>query len=80
MDTFRYVVAFAMIFLRWQPSYRWMFDCCRIPGLQGLDWSVSHAGANADELGHIIVVRRNRFWKIKGIVGERILSMAELEK
>ncbi|OJA09548.1 hypothetical protein AZE42_01145, partial [Rhizopogon vesiculosus] len=41
-------------------AHRWMFDCCRIPGLQGLDWSVSHAGANADELGHIIIARRNR--------------------
>jgi len=61
-------------------SYRWMFDCCRIPGLQGLDWSVSHASANADELGHIIVTRKNRFWKIKGIVDNRILSMTELEK
>ncbi|OJA09549.1 hypothetical protein AZE42_01146 [Rhizopogon vesiculosus] len=61
-------------------TYRWMFDCCRVPGLQGLDWSVSHAGADADELGHIIVVRRNRFWKIKGIIDGRILSMTELEK
>ncbi|KAG1746611.1 acyltransferase ChoActase/COT/CPT [Suillus paluster] len=61
-------------------TYRWMFDCCRIPGLEGLDWSVSHAGANADELGHIIVVRKNRFWKLKGIVNGRILSMTELEK
>ncbi|KAG0709305.1 acyltransferase ChoActase/COT/CPT [Suillus ampliporus] len=61
-------------------SYRWMFDCCRIPGLEGLDWSTSHTGANADELGHIIIVRKNRFWKLKGIVNGRILSMSELEK
>lgn len=61
-------------------TYRWMFDCCRIPGLEGLDWSISHTGANADELGHIIIVRKNRFWKLKGIVNGRILSMSELEK
>jgi len=57
-----------------------MFDSCRIPGLQGLDWNVSHAGASAEYLGHIIVMRRNRFWMIKGIVDGRILSMTELEK
>lgn len=57
-----------------------MFDCCRIPGLHGLDWSASHAGFGVDELGHIILVRRNRFWKLKGIINGRILSMTELEK
>jgi carnitine O-acetyltransferase len=57
-----------------------MFDCCRIPGLQGLDWSTSYAGFKADELGHITIVRRNRFWKLQGIVNGRILSMTELEK
>lgn len=61
-------------------TYRWMFDCCRIPGLQGLDWSVSHAGFKVDDLGHIIIVRRNRFWKLNGVVNGRILSMTELEK
>lgn len=61
-------------------TYRWMFDCCRIPGLHGLDWSVSHTGSKADDLGHIIIVRRNRFWKLKGIINGRILSMTELEK
>ncbi|KAG1907808.1 acyltransferase ChoActase/COT/CPT [Suillus fuscotomentosus] len=61
-------------------TYRWMFDCCRIPGLHGLDWSASHAGFGVDELGHIIIVRRNRFWKLKGIINGRILSMTELEK
>ena len=80
MDTYRYVEAFPKMSFGREPLYRWMFDCCRIPGLQGLDWSVSHAGTNVDEVGHIIVVRRNRFWMIKGIVDGRILSMTELEK
>ncbi|KAH7890779.1 acyltransferase ChoActase/COT/CPT [Phlebopus sp. FC_14] len=60
-------------------TYRWMFDCSRVPGSAGIDWSVSHAAnPNPDDLGHIIVVRKNRFWKLKAEVGGRVLGMEEL--
>ena len=61
-------------------SYRWMFDCCRVPG-DGLDWSVSHAKAgDKGDSGHIIVIRKNRFWKIDITDNGRILGTQELEK
>lgn len=62
-----------------------MFDCCRVPGLNGLDWSVSYAkeGGLGDD-GHIIVLRRGRVWKVdvatKHTGGESLLSMEDLEK
>ena len=57
-----------------------MFDCCRVPGAQGVDWSVSYAGAPSpqDNLGHVIVVRKNRFWKIKAQVGDTVVGMGDL--
>ncbi|KAF9461247.1 acyltransferase ChoActase/COT/CPT [Collybia nuda] len=62
-------------------TYRWMFDCCRVPGPQGLDWSVSYAkeGEKGDS-GHIIVIRKNRVWKVEATQKGRILSTSELEK
>ncbi|KAG6865140.1 hypothetical protein C0991_004877 [Blastosporella zonata] len=62
-------------------TYRWMFDCCRIPGPQGLDWSVSYAKENdSGDAGHIIVFRNNRVWKVEAAKAGRILSTAEFEK
>ncbi|KAH7914605.1 acyltransferase ChoActase/COT/CPT [Hygrophoropsis aurantiaca] len=60
-------------------TYRWMFDCCRVPGSQGLDWSISYAD-RPQNIGHIVVIRKNRIWKLDTVVEGRILSMAELEK
>ncbi|KAJ7087725.1 acyltransferase ChoActase/COT/CPT [Mycena crocata] len=47
-------------------TYRWMFDCCRVPGPEGLDWSVSYAvpGDKGDVNGHFVVFRNNRVWKV----------------
>ncbi|THU92738.1 acyltransferase ChoActase/COT/CPT [Dendrothele bispora CBS 962.96] len=61
-------------------TYRWMFDCCRLPGPEGLDWSVSYAkeGDHGDS-GHIIVLRKNRVWKIDASKDGRILSTDEFE-
>lgn len=58
-----------------------MFDCCRIPGPQGLDWSISHVkeGDQGDS-GHIIVFRKNRVWKVDVTKDGRILSTHEIEK
>ncbi|KAF9240718.1 acyltransferase ChoActase/COT/CPT [Melanogaster broomeanus] len=58
-------------------TYRWMFDCCRVPGPQGVDWSISYAGSPKPEadLGHIIAVRKNRFWKVKTEVDGKVVGM-----
>jgi carnitine O-acetyltransferase len=60
-------------------SYRWMFDCCRIPG-PGEDWAESHARPDEEDLGHIIVMRKNRFWKIDVAPEGKALSTADLER
>ncbi|PPQ72312.1 hypothetical protein CVT26_007269 [Gymnopilus dilepis] len=59
---------------------RWMFDCCRVPG-EGLDWSVSYAKeGDSGDSGHIIVIRKNRVWKVDVTHNGRILSTSEIEK
>ncbi|KAE9398548.1 carnitine acetyl transferase [Gymnopus androsaceus JB14] len=61
-------------------TYRWMFDCCRIPGADGLDWSKSFAvEGDVGDSGHIIVMRKNRAWKIDATANGRLLSTEELE-
>ncbi|KAL4062557.1 acyltransferase ChoActase/COT/CPT [Scleroderma citrinum] len=62
-------------------TYRWMFDCCRVPSIP-VDWSISYAGSPNpdDDLGHVVVVRKNRFWKFKAEVRGKVLGMAELIK
>jgi len=58
-----------------------MFDCCRVPGPQGLDWSVSYA--KKDHIGdssHIVVFRNNRVWKLDTAKDGRLLSTSELAK
>lgn len=58
-----------------------MFDCCRVPGLEGVDWSVTGAkpGQDGNE-GHIVVFRKNQPWKVDVSVNGRLLSTAELER
>jgi carnitine O-acetyltransferase len=42
-----------------------MFDCCRVPGPQGLDWSVSYATPDdTGDSGHVVVLRHGRFWRL----------------
>ncbi|KDR80621.1 hypothetical protein GALMADRAFT_240964 [Galerina marginata CBS 339.88] len=61
-------------------TYRWMFDCCRVPG-DGLDWSVSYAKAgDVGDSGHIVVIRKNRVWKVDVTHNGSILSTADIEK
>ncbi|KAI9510514.1 acyltransferase ChoActase/COT/CPT [Russula earlei] len=61
-------------------TYRWMFDCARVPGTEGLDWSVSHAKAgDTSGDGHVIVLRNGHFWRVDVAQNGRILSTAELE-
>jgi len=58
-----------------------MFDCCRIPGLEGADWSHTYAKPEDDgNSGHIIVFRRNSMWKVDIAPNGQLLSVAQLEK
>jgi carnitine O-acetyltransferase len=62
-------------------TYRWMFDCCRVPGIDGLDWGTSFAKANDDGIsGHIIVIRKNRVWKIDAAKDGKLLSTEDLAR
>jgi carnitine O-acetyltransferase len=57
-----------------------MFDCCRVPN-EGLDWSVSYATpGDLGDSGHIIVLRKNRVWKIEATCNGRILSTGEIRE
>ena len=60
-------------------TYRWMFDCCRVPG-QPADWSVSYAreGDRGDS-GHVVVLRRGRVWKLEPWQNGRLLDVDELQ-
>jgi carnitine O-acetyltransferase len=59
-----------------------MFDCCRVPGPQGVDWSVSYSASPNPEtdIGHIVVVRKNRLWKVRAEVDGRVVGMGDLIK
>ncbi len=62
-------------------TYRWMFDCCRVPGIDGLDWSRTYAKSTDDGTsGHIVVFRNNRPWKVSVTDHGRILSTEEIER
>lgn len=82
MDTYRCALSITCRYLRTAHTrLRWMFDCCRIPGPQGLDWSISYGKENdLGDSGHLIVFRNNRVWKVDATDGGRILSTAEFER
>jgi len=62
-------------------TYRWMFDCCRIPGIEGKDWSISYAKeGDLGDSGHIVVFRRNRPWLVEATRNGQILSTEEFER
>lgn len=61
-------------------TYRWMFDCCRVPGAEGIDWAVTYS--NYDDQassGHIIVLRKNRVWKVDIAKHGVLLGTSDLE-
>ncbi|EIN09589.1 acyltransferase ChoActase/COT/CPT [Punctularia strigosozonata HHB-11173 SS5] len=58
-------------------TYRWMFDCSRIPGLQGLDWSTSYANENPE---HVVVLRKGRFWKVTAAKDGQVLSTGDIRR
>lgn len=84
MDTWRYVFVISdypagSSYMR-PPS--WMFDCCRVPGTDGKDFSVSFAReGDLGNSGYVVVIRNGRFWKLDTATpaGE-LLGTIELEK
>jgi carnitine O-acetyltransferase len=56
-------------------SYEWMFNCSRVPK-EGSDTSVKF---NFKENQHIVVVRKNQFWKVPHEIDGKQLNTAELE-
>ena len=58
-----------------------MFDCCRVPGSNGLDWAVSYAKkGDTGDSGHVVVLRKNRVWKIDIARDDSIISTGDLER
>lgn len=58
-----------------------MFDCSRVPGPEGVDWSVSYAKeGDLGESGHVVVFRKGRVWKLEPWQNGHLLSVEEIEK
>ncbi|KAJ6155315.1 hypothetical protein N7470_005881 [Penicillium chermesinum] len=57
-------------------SYQYMFNCCRIPA-DGEDFPRKYAAA---ENQHIVVVRKNQFFKVPLVVKGKALNVSELEQ
>ncbi|KAL9114517.1 MAG: hypothetical protein Q9227_001598 [Pyrenula ochraceoflavens] len=56
--------------------YQWMFNASRVPA-EPVDYPVKFP---ADENQHIVVVRKNQFWKVSTHVGGTQLNTSELEQ
>ncbi|OCK83508.1 acyltransferase ChoActase/COT/CPT [Lepidopterella palustris CBS 459.81] len=56
-------------------SYEWMFNCCRVPKIPA-DTSVKFP---FKENAHIVVIRKNQFWKLPHEIDGKQLNTAELE-
>ena len=60
---------------------RWMFDCCRVPGTGGKDWSVTYAReGDTGDSGHVVFIRKGRFWRLDPFKDGKILSSQDLER
>lgn len=57
-------------------SYQWMFNCCRIPA-KPADHPAKYS---AEENKHILVIRKNQFFKVMHEVGGKQLNTSELEQ
>ncbi|KAJ5784313.1 Carnitine O-acetyltransferase [Penicillium pulvis] len=67
-------------YMRGQPmamsSYEYMFNCCRIPA----DPADYPQKFSAEENQHIVVVRKNQFYKVPLVVNGQALNVSELEQ
>ena len=60
---------------------RWMFDCCRVPGIDGKDWSTTYAReGDTGDSGHVILIRKGRFWRLDPFKDGRLLGSQDLER
>lgn len=57
-------------------SYQWMFNASRVPA-QGSDHPIKYPW---QENQHIVVVRKNQFWKLPTHVNGQVLNTSELEQ
>lgn len=57
-------------------AYQWMFNACRIPS-KPADHPVTY---DPKEHKHIVVIRKNQFWKVMHEVGGQQLNTTELEQ
>ena len=57
-------------------SYQWMFNACRIPA-EGRDYPVKYSH---EDNKHIIVIRKNQFFKVPYEVAGQQLNTSEFEK
>ncbi|KAF8512891.1 acyltransferase ChoActase/COT/CPT [Gautieria morchelliformis] len=61
-------------------SWRWMFDCCRVPSPHS-DWSVTYAKeGDMGDSGHIVVFRNGQPWRIDAAPHGHLLSTEELQR
>jgi carnitine O-acetyltransferase len=67
-------------YMRGQPmamsSYEYMFNCCRVPG-DGVDAPRKFV---SKENEHIVVVRKNQFFKVPTVVNGEALNFSELQR
>ncbi|PYH42860.1 carnitine O-acetyltransferase CAT2 [Aspergillus saccharolyticus JOP 1030-1] len=67
-------------YMRGQPmamsSYEYMFNCCRIPG-DGVDYPQKYPAKDHE---HIVVVRKNQFFKVPLAVNGRPLNNSEFQR
>ena len=58
-----------------------MFDCCRVPGIGGKDWSVTYAQAgDTGDSGHVVLIRKGRFWRLDPFKDGKLLSSQDMER
>ncbi|RDW92057.1 putative choline carnitine o-acyltransferase protein [Coleophoma crateriformis] len=57
-------------------SYQWMFNACRVPA-RPKDYSEQYSPA---ENKHILVIRKNQFWKVVHEIDGKQLNTSELEQ
>lgn len=67
-------------YMRGQPmamsSYHYMFNCCRIPG-DGADYPKKYSPKDNE---HIVVIRKNQFFKVPLVVNGEQLNVSELQQ
>jgi hypothetical protein len=73
----------SMLLIPWTMTsgLRWMFDACRVPGLDGKDFSVTSAKeGDSGDSGTVVFIRNGKFWKVDATIDGRLLSTSEWEQ